>query len=249
MKTIASSDLKRTISIIGLLVLVFLVFISSCAAPAPSAPAPTGTLAPTIDSGVDQYLSKLLTGSLVINSPQQMNINETTKVQLILSYQEPLPVLVTSVYQTVIASTPSAGTPNPSTQPIIEGTIVKIDTNMVAKLISSDFKVDPITPEMQAITYADRTVWEWEITPLKEGKDHLVVSLYIVFKSNDIQTSRFIKSFDRELVVNVPLGDRVETFWSDNWTWIVTTILIPIVVFIYRKRFSKKTPKPEPGDE
>lgn len=85
--------------------------------------------------------------------------------------------------------------------------------------------------------------WVWEVTPLKSG--HTSISLVVSFKINiPDQVDRYqdYVLFDKQINVEINPLFSIRSFIENYWQWLVVTILVPAVTFIYKKYFkSAKT--------
>lgn len=111
---------------------------------------------------------------------------------------------------------------------------------MKARLIDPkdiNFKIVPLSEEEQFIENNDYTVWTWNVTPLTKGNDQLSLIVDIVIDDK----SKNIKVYDGVIYVysNETVIDKITEFLLTNWEFIVGTILIPLIVYLYSK-FGKK---------
>ena len=51
-----------------------------------------------------------------------------------------------------------------------------------------------------------------------------------------------MRTFERTLVVNVPLRVRLETFVDENWQWLWTALVVPVGLFLLERRRRSKVP-------
>lgn len=120
---------------------------------------------------------------------------------------------------------------------------IRVERTMIAQLLSEDgsFKITTMNTENQIIEDEGYTEWSWVIVPLKKGTNYLKMIIKINIVSNGASFQKDIIVFDKNIKVkaNVTLG--VESWISKYWQWIMTTIIIPLVIFFYKKRQSKKT--------
>lgn len=225
-------------TILALLAGMLLVLVAACAPVMPTQPVsgPTATVAsllPTVQPGkfdVDQYLEGLTSASYAFSAAEAMQVGATYKVHLIVSPSEPVPVLVTEVAQPGGKS---------------EGGTVRVDSLMVAHLSGTNFKIEPTSPEEQAVSLKEQTDWSWQVTPLSEGKHTLNLSIYARIIIPGTQTQRQIKTLEREISVNVTFGQRVAGFISENWQWLWTAVLVPVAGYLIARFAKKKAPPPQ----
>jgi hypothetical protein len=116
-----------------------------------------------------------------------------------------------------------------------ESVTIKVSDRMQAQLISKDFDIMAIRPEIQVITINDMTMWEWEIRPLTHGNKILYLTLNALFEVNGTETPKAIKSFSKKIDIEVTWYQHATIFWKKYWQWLVTTILIPVLMIIWNK--------------
>jgi hypothetical protein len=99
---------------------------------------------------------------------------------------------------------------------------------MEAHLSGVGFKVEPITPERQAVTASERTEWRWQIEPTRTGR----LSLHLTLSANlDVagrSVPRTMRTFEHDIEVEVTWSERTKLFLAGNWQWLWTALLIPI---------------------
>jgi hypothetical protein len=108
---------------------------------------------------------------------------------------------------------------------------------MEARLSGFGFKIESITPEVQAISETSITEWKWIVEATKSGTHPLFLTMSALLyteKSNRIH--RTILTFERKIKVHVMWDKRVSGFVSGNWQWLWATILVPIGAWFVGKR-------------
>jgi len=117
---------------------------------------------------------------------------------------------------------------------------IRIAPTMRARLIDPtgyNFIITPITNEEQFIEDSDYTIWEWDIKQKKKGNHEIRLSVDIIINNN----SKSIKVFDDMIYVysDDTIIEKIIIFILDNWKWLITTLIIPIFIFFYRKKIRK----------
>lgn len=120
---------------------------------------------------------------------------------------------------------------------------IKVGSAMGVKLIASpsEFEVLKHSSEIQAINRRGYTLWEWDVTPLKDGKHDLY--LKIIVRKGDY--NKDLPVFDKSVQVVTTDTKRWVTFFNDNKEWIMGSLVIPLLLFIF-SRLGKRNPKPAP---
>ena len=118
---------------------------------------------------------------------------------------------------------------------------------MEAQLTGTGFDIKAVTPALQGVTSEQTTRWQWEVTPTERGRQTLYLSLsaHIDVAGNDAPL--VLRTFDREIQVNITAGQRVSGFVQGNWQWLWAAIVVPIAGAVWGllKRRKKPPTKPE----
>lgn len=118
---------------------------------------------------------------------------------------------------------------------------IRIAPVMRAKLIDPtgiNFRIISTTNDEQFLEDGDFTLWTWNVTPLLKGENELelVVDIIIDDKSKSIQV------FDG--VIHVYSDDSffeiIFNFISKNWMFLLSSLIIPFFVFLYKMKYGKK---------
>lgn len=114
---------------------------------------------------------------------------------------------------------------------------IRISPLMSSKLIDptggDNFNIVPITPEEQIIENQQFTKWEWNVIPLKKGEHKLILIVDIIYDNNkkNIKVYEdFIYVYSKETII-----DKLFNFINNYWEWIISTLIIPFIIFIYEK--------------
>lgn len=169
---------------------------------------------------VDKLLSEMATGAIAFNAPTNINIDDSTQIQLHLSLKSTIEALKQSIRE----------------EGVKIGATIKVSDRMEARLTGYMFQITAITPEIQAISRAQHTEWKWEVHPKKEGKHKLHLTLTALLDIDGKSTPRVIRSFDKVLEVNVTTGQRITRFFKQNWQWLWAAILLPVGGWLWRRR-------------
>lgn len=175
-------------------------------------------------NAIDETLSKLPLGNIAFNVPRAMNIDTTTMIQLALGLKTSVDKL-----KEMIAATGEK-----------VGANIRIADRMEARLSGQGFSITAITPETQAISGTDITKWEWEVTPKREGVQRLHLTLSVLLNVDGASTGRAVRTFDRDIDIQVTLKQRVSAFLVNNWQWLWAVILVPIAGMLWRVIWKNK---------
>lgn len=169
---------------------------------------------------VDEILARLELANVAFNAPTQLQLHEVSLIQLLLSTKESIEALQSALT--------AAGERS--------GARARISNQMEAHLSGTGFRVEPITPERQAVSAAERTEWRWQIEPTQTGTLHLDLTLSADLQVDGQSVPRMIQTFERTIEVKVTWPAWTKAFLAGNWQWLWTAILIPVCGWIYRNR-------------
>jgi hypothetical protein len=167
---------------------------------------------------VDVLLASMSTAPIAFNVPKAMQLEDTAEVKLILGPGHDLKELIATLNKDA------------------EGANIRITDRMEAHLSGTGFKIIPVTPELQAVSRADLTSWQWDVKATEKGHHLLHLTLTAVFDLGGSLTPRAMKTFDRTIEVNVTVGKRIADFGHDNWQWLWATLLVPVGGWFLKKR-------------
>jgi len=83
------------------------------------------------------------------------------------------------------------------------------------------------------------TQWSWNVTPLKVGTGKLKVVISIIRDGNKKDVV-----YTDDVTIKMDLPKQISFWVNKYWQWIMTTIVIPFIVWLYKK-FKKKDGKDE----
>jgi hypothetical protein len=179
---------------------------------------------------VDEAVQGLDWGNIAFNAPDTMDYGHVRTVELVLS-----PTLPVSDLQSQLED-----------QTGVQLAQVQISNRMEARLTGSGFDIVAMRPDLQAVTTQHLTRWVWEVTPTGHGtqKLHLSLSAHIDLGASD--TPLVVRTFDRDIVVEVALGQRVTDFLEDNWNWMWAAVVVPCCGYGWAT-WKKRRPKSGAG--
>jgi hypothetical protein len=80
---------------------------------------------------------------------------------------------------------------------------------------------------------------EWEVTNQASAQTlHLALSAHIDVAGRDAPL--VVRTFDRDIQVDITIPQRVSGFIQKNWQWLWAAIVVPIVGYLWKRR--KKVP-------
>lgn len=172
-------------------------------------------------ASIDGRLNKIKIGYIEYNAPISMKVQETSIIKLLFNCTLPANRLKNS--------------------------IIRFDETIEAKLSSSGFEINSITPNKQQISEKYNTQWKWEITAKKSGKQylHIILTSFLDNEEDKTKISRIIDTFEKSIDVEIPFFHKVSKFITDpGWQWLWAAIILPIIGFwgnTIRKKKNDKT--------
>jgi hypothetical protein len=173
---------------------------------------------------------ELQQGSIVYNPPEQMRLNERTRIE----------ARVTRHPDSTFASNLQGKGPSKVEQ-------LPVGTKMRGELLSADFTITPLRPEVQQLGEKGFRSWVWEIKPSRTGELTLTLMLSVVYDGDVLE----YKSFDRNIKVSVTPSYATGSWLSRNWDKVLGALGVTAVgavggllAFVRRRR----TSKPEEAD-
>lgn len=177
---------------------------------------------PTLDSVV----SNLRLANVAFNSPKTMRLEEPMVIQLLLSGRQPIRELKEKL--TALGER--------------EGEQIRASDSMEAHLTGAGFAIEAVTPEIRLVDRDEITEWKWEVEPTKTGQRRLHLTLSALIDVHGNEKPYTVRTFERTLVVEVTLQQRLETFAEENWQWLWTALLVPAGALLLQRRRRSRTP-------
>lgn len=119
---------------------------------------------------------------------------------------------------------------------------VRVEPIMSAQLISeeSKFEISSSSTEVQNIEERGYTEWQWLIKPLKGGENFLKLIVKVRVKEDGQEFYKDITVFDKKISVKSNVVFSVKGFINQYWQWLMTTIIIPFIIWFYNRKKDKK---------
>ncbi|MDP8908902.1 MAG: hypothetical protein M3N47_07240 [Chloroflexota bacterium] len=180
---------------------------------------------------IDAILEGLPLATVAFNVPTRIALGESAVIELLLSTRAPTEDLKREITE--------AGKRI--------GARIRISDRMEARLTGPRFKIEAITPEVQAISGSEVTSWRWEVEPTVTGRPRLHLTLSAILDVRGSPSTRTVRTFQRTLVVDVSLSDRVANFLQGNWQWLWTAILVPVAAWLMARHKRQAPGGPQGG--
>lgn len=164
-------------------------------------------------------------GYISYNVPDSMVIGNTYIISLRSSKKYSIKLVE---YQTNIVSTT---------------TLEKIVTSkyMSAKLYDYDnmFWIKALNTEKQLVD-SDITEWKWAIKPLKSGNKNLKLVIILSIIDDKGEHSKDIPVFDKSIYVEKSFIYSINNFISEYWQWLLSTLVIPLFLYLWKNSKKKE---------
>ena len=102
---------------------------------------------------------------------------------------------------------------------------IAINQSMQLKLAGEHFKIEGPNDEPQIMNDANIAKWNWDITPLKSGKQHLILNISI---KNLVATGNETQDWPiEERIIDVQINPAytLKRFFINNWQWLIGTVI------------------------
>jgi hypothetical protein len=173
-------------------------------------------------------------GIMAYSTPTQMTVGKSYTIKLRISKEKNKIQLVSGDRNIPINDITI------DSKVIIES--IRVEPIMSANLISEEgkFTITPSSTETQNIEDKGYTEWAWRIVPLKGGQNFLKLVVKVRIINENGEFFKDITVFDKNIEVKSNVVFSVKTWISNYWQWLVTTIIIPFIVWFYKKKSEKK---------
>lgn len=171
----------------------------------------------------DVVNKKLFNAGLAFSIKDRANINEDVKAQLLINPSKDLADLEKDL--TVSGTKVSKK--------------VKVSRVVKATLTAPDFDVVNITDPEQIVSDIDSTEWLWTLKAKSSGTHEVNLSVTAVITVDGRESKHHLKTSDRTVVIEIT-GQQILIDWlKENWKWIIGTLIIPPIVFVFKEKFKK----------
>lgn len=112
---------------------------------------------------------------------------------------------------------------------------VRVADKMAARLEDPEgsFNIKDMSTQEQEVETDDYTEWTWFVIPRLSGEHGLMLLLTI--KDPDGDASKDIQVYLRHIQVSAAPWFSARTFFSNYWQFLLGTIFIPFIAFLWRK--------------
>jgi hypothetical protein len=226
--------------------LVLLVTESQAPPQGDGAPAPG---APTVDRGpgfgrggpaaprggfdeIDAALAELVAGQVAFNTPDRMQLGESRTIALVASPTLDAAALTAMVRERV------GGIDGVDTEALQIGPLMEASLDGAPA-----FEVVALTPTRQPVSRAAPTEWRWIVNAGQSGTHALHLTINAVVMVAGEPYPRSVDVLRRDIQVDITAAQRVAVFLTGNWQWILGTIVVPLIAWLWGQRRVKRRRK------
>ena len=171
----------------------------------------------------ESFTQKLFSATLAFAMKDKANINEDIKAQLLIDPREEIKNIEN---QLTVDGAPLVKT-------------IKVSKIVKATLTAPDFDITKITEEEQVLSDAEPTEWLWKLSPKSSGKHEVNLSVTAVVKLDGRESKHHLRTFDKTVTVEVTSKQLIIDWLEENYKWIISTLIIPVFVFLFKEKFKK----------
>ena len=197
--------------------------------------------APKVVQAADDELDKEPINITVVDVDNDRVYNKTTQMGNVV-YKIPNVMHVRNSYQVLVRISKSEANIYENINGEVSHSKIPITETMQVNLIDdspTDSKNFDIVKDNDSIQMVDTngtyTQWTWNVTPLKVGTGKLKVVISIIRdgKKKDVV-------YEDSVSVKMDLPKQIKFWFNKYWQWLITSIIIPFVVWLYKKLTKEK---------
>jgi len=171
---------------------------------------------------IDRRFAELSPGEVVFTAPEKMRVADTSEVSLRIAAKNHAAGILEGLTEGVTATAEQE-----HITPVMEA---RLDGG-------AGVEVEALGKDAQSVAGGGFAEWRWNVTPKKSGSQRLTVSIIAHLTYPDgHDVPKTVRTLTRKVEVSANAGDSIKTFLASYWQWLTTTLIIPIVLFLYRRR-------------
>jgi hypothetical protein len=172
-------------------------------------------------------------GTMAYSIPNEMKVGNVYTIKLRISKENNKIELINGDRGITISDTTI------SSDVIIES--IRVESIMSSQLISEKdmFEITTSSTEYQNIESRGYTEWEWLVKPLKGGNNYLKLIVKVRVVEDGKEFYKDITVFDRKIEIKSNVVFTIKGFINEYWQWLMSTIIIPLIIWFYNKKKKK----------
>ena len=196
----------------------------------------------TIGHGAGNYM--------MVNEPKQRivymdkhtsSVSTTSTNMGHVAYKIPTEMKVRNTYQVIVRISKSTATIFENLNGEVRTATIPVTETMEVKLIDpspDDRKMFDVIADNDPTQLVENnesvTQWSWDVTPIRSGQAHLKVMIAVITNGNKKETV-----YQDTVNIETNLGKQIPFFFGQYWQWLLSTLVIPFVVWFYNRRKKK----------
>ncbi len=205
----------------------------------------------SLDDNVEEKRTLLETTKPLVSSKKSAikiitvpntKILTTTANQGFVAYKIPTEMSIRSLYQVVVRISKSKINIYENLNGEVRTSTIPVTETMEVKLIDpspSDAKKFDIVADNDSIQLVENgesiTQWSWNVTPIRIGKASLKIMVSVITNGNKKETV-----YEDTVSVKLDIIKELIFLISEYWRWMISTLIIPFVIWLYRKHKKEK---------
>lgn len=177
----------------------------------------------SVENKTDTVTRQLFSAALAFVIPEIANIDDTIKAQLLINPKKEVDKLKEELTK--------------------KGTItskeIKVSKVVKATIVAPDFDIAKITEEEQILSETESTEWLWSLTPKSSGPHDVSLTVTAIITSDGKETKHQLKTFEKTITVNITTEQIIMTWLEKYWQWLMSTLIIPFGIWLYKKKFGQ----------
>ena len=128
--------------------------------------------------------------------------------------------------------------------PTVSGDII-VKEIKVSQIIRAELTVDEtefrlvnLSPNEQALFISEPNIWQWELTALKAGKNHITISITALVQVAGHDTNHFITAYSDDIVVTSTTKQKIKALYDKHKDKLWGFLIVPAFEWA-RRRFNK----------
>jgi hypothetical protein len=186
-----------------------------------------------IDKSIKTTTIDTTRGWIAFSVPEKMTVGKTYSIKVRISKK------TSNQNRAILILGNEDAINNPDYSSIVTIEDINVSGEMTADLRgdSEDFSIEALSTPTQSIDTVDYTEWEWTIKPKTSGMSPLKLLIRVKDLNKDIVV------FNKTIKVKSNVSVEVGGFFSQNWQWFMTTIIIPVFLYFWNRKKKRKTKK------
>ena len=120
----------------------------------------------------------------------------------------------------------------------VQGITGKVSPEMQAEIVGVGLIVENQGPQEQLYVMDDETHWQWHVFPESSGYHKIKFRLHLHVYANSKDTPTIVDVAE----ANVHVHGNLSGWIARNWGWMVLLLIIPIVGWQVKQRYSRNSP-------